>query len=191
MTGDVANVSQSAGNELGSGSDKSKHPDDSGADQHENMATRTPERLHQNGSGDGSGRKSTPTSNRASGLESPMSPAGHLGTESAVTAFRGGSTRAFVLHDAESRENDPFVSPGQGPSMRRGAESLSVNGYATPSQHTSETSPSARSRERREREIREDTDGRPSPRPDRSGQVISAENAQAVLPPSACVFVAK
>lgn len=152
---------------------------------------------------------SSPESHRASDAWSPSSPAGHLRHQSGVNIAAGGPPSGFVIHSQESRDEDPFVSPGRDTIVHRGTDASSRDGYITPSRHSSEPSESnestagATTHERTDEERtegerieeeqteQERTEEGPAPRADRSGQLISAENAQALLPPSACVFVAK
>ncbi|KAI9703275.1 MAG: hypothetical protein M1836_007841 [Candelina mexicana] len=87
----------------------------------------------------------------------------------------------FVVHGRDSKADDPFFSPVQqdlvivhdeaNDAPTQATEGVS-NGDAddSPSEHQVEVTS--------------------SPRADRLGQEISADNAQAILPPSACVFVA-
>ncbi|KAI9819208.1 MAG: hypothetical protein M1827_007364 [Pycnora praestabilis] len=83
----------------------------------------------------------------------------------------------FVVHGKDSKVDDPFVSPTH---HQPGTPSHHSSG--TLSHHSQALTPSKASNNTSVKQL--------SPRPDRVGQLISADNAQAVLPPEACVFVA-
>ena len=137
----------------------------------------------------------TPSSRATSDSSSPESLPEDLRNLTVADRTNNGSP-GFVVHGNESRANDPFVSPTHGGSTRNGENVAHVQEEPGSSKSTSEQSPSGKSTE--DRVADHEGEARPgakpvqlSPRPDRSGQPISAENAQAILPPSACVFVAK
>ncbi len=111
------------------------------------------------------------------------SPSGRLRTQGDLDSPSWRSNTEFVQHSRNSQAEDPFVSPTRVPER-----SSSVDPQTTPSHrvqvNTSTPVPNKQS----------DTPTQTSsftPREDRVGQEISVDNAQAILPPNACVFVAK
>lgn len=88
----------------------------------------------------------------------------------------------FVVHGKDSKANDPFLSPSEQNDIRvqdEASKPLSQNTKDTSKGVANDRSPECQ------------PEVASSPRADRLGQEISADNAQAILPPSACVFVAK
>jgi hypothetical protein len=96
-----------------------------------------------------------------------------------------------VIQGKDSKAADPFVSCGSEPGVSGDVKDSSEGAHSACSLQPKEPAGDAE----------EVTEGGPdkadtamavlSPRADRVQDPISAENAQAVLPPSACVFVAK
>jgi len=117
------------------------------------------------------------------------SPSGRLRTQGDINSPSWRSSSDFVQHSHDSQTEDPFVSPSHGrghassqgpqdtPSRRAKKDTSTPNTAAQPDTQDQDTGFPAT----------------PSftPRQDRVGQEISVDNAQAVLPPLACVFVAK
>jgi hypothetical protein len=136
-----------------------------------------------------SGNGNSGNSKHPSTASADSSPSGRLRTQGGIDSPSWRSSSEFVQHSRGSQAEDPFVSP--------------THGHERPSSLGLQETPSRRS---------ETDTGTPTPtgqsvtpthdtcvlnnktftpREDRAGQQISVENAQAMLPPTACVFVAK
>ncbi|KAI9812690.1 MAG: hypothetical protein M1832_000347 [Thelocarpon impressellum] len=129
---------------------------------------------------------STQTLRRGSLAPSTPSPSGRLEKHAAVDGSIKRPT-PFVVHGKDSKDDDPFVSTSRQPSTPNRQAATTLNAQPAPSSLSErQVVPARRSEKAMERVDAKD----PTPRLARNGEPLSAENAQAVLPPSACVFVA-
>lgn len=95
--------------------------------------------------------------------------------------------RDFVLQSRDSEADDPFAIMTTPTRRTRSANvTPSKRGLTTLSAHTTPTSGN-----RGSVKITKETPSKHTPRPDRMIEELSADNAQGLLPPNACVFVAK
>ncbi|KAI9674968.1 MAG: hypothetical protein M1817_001374 [Caeruleum heppii] len=137
----------------------------------------------------------------ASSVSSSPSASGRLVDPNEATKSES-HLSSFVLRGLELTADDPFVSPSRGRQLVRETSSPTGRpriqsspghaaspirrdfGYAN--HQAIPFGPSARVEEQVGQTLAET----PSPRADHEGEPISKDNAQAILPPSACVFVA-
>ena len=120
---------------------------------------------------------------RQSLLSSSSSPGKHSLDQGAVDSPTKRAT-TFVVHGKDSKADDPFVSSIDQPTTPS-------RQITTPSRRCADSSLSGGSKLEKTPECAEIKSEPVSPRADRNGEPLTNENAQAVLPPSACVFVAK
>lgn len=96
------------------------------------------------------------------------------------------SSSDFVQHSRESQAEDPFISPSR--------KDAAQDSNETPTPHAKVqliTSTPIESSKTPDHKCAMARAAQFTPREDRVGQAISVDNAQAMFPPTACVFVAK
>jgi hypothetical protein len=100
----------------------------------------------------------------------------------------------FVKRDDASKDDDPFT--GDGPRMSVTPTRLTKSANTTPTKqrilvtHSVHTTPTSASKKSKKAEDAPSA-VKVTPRSDRAGDAPSADNAQALFSPHACVFVAK
>lgn len=99
----------------------------------------------------------------------------------------GPPEKRFVLQSRDSEADDPFAITTTPTRRTRSANvTPSKRGLVTLSAHTTPSSGN-----RGSVKVTKETPSKHTPRPDRMIEELSADNAQGLLPPDACVFVAK